>query len=147
MDIDIPLLVSPHSLTRLHDDLAAASRTVARIGGQAEQVAALGGWRGAAEHAFATAARTAGAQCDALAHRLNADAVRVDRLAEELVDEFRELQHLEDELVDAVHELARRVADDTTGEAAAAYARVRHLLPEHLSPHWRSLASTIGHLL
>ncbi|BEP15130.1 hypothetical protein acdb102_34410 [Acidothermaceae bacterium B102] len=147
MDIDIPLLVSPSSLSRLHDDLAAAALRVGRIAGQVEQVAAQGGWRGGAERAFATAARTAGAQCDVLARRLSADAARVDQLAEELIDELHELQCMEDELLDAVHELARRVLADTTGQAAAAYERARHLLPAHLSPHWRAVASTIRGLL
>ena len=92
MDMHIPLLVSPGSLGRLHDDLADAATTVGRIAGQAEALAALGGWRGGAEHAFASAARTAGARCDAVSRRLQADAVRVDRLAEQLADEFRVLR-------------------------------------------------------
>lgn len=147
MDMHVPLLVSPDSLTWLHDDLTNAAQTVSRIAGQAETLTALGGWRGGAEHAFASAARTAGAHCDAVSRRLRADAVRVDRLAEELADEFRVLQRLEDELVAAVHELARRAVEDTTGEATAAYEQVRHLLPTQLSPHLRTVASTIRHLL
>jgi hypothetical protein len=147
MSMDIPLLVSPHSLTSLSDDLRAAARRVAQVGDRAAQVAALNGWRGGAEHAFASAARTAGAQCATLSRRLGADAVRVDRLADELVAELAVIGRLEDELVAAVHELARRAADDATGEAAAVYARVRHLLPDHLSPRWRDVGATLGHLL
>jgi hypothetical protein len=147
MDLHLPLLVSPTGLTRLHDDLAGAAQTVGRIAGQAEALATLDGWRGGAEHAFAAAARTAGARCDAVSRRLRADAVRVDRLAEELADELRALQHLEDELVATVHELARRALEDATGEATAAYESVRHLVPSHLSPHLRTVASTIRHLL
>jgi hypothetical protein len=145
--MDLPLLVTPGSLTQLHVDLAAASLRVGRIAGQVVEVADMTGWRGGAEHAFATAARTAGAQCDLLARRLRADAVRVDRLAEDLIDELRVLQHLEDEIVDAVEDLARKAFEDPSGDAAAVYERVRRMLPDHLSPLWHGFASTIGHLL
>jgi hypothetical protein len=147
MDMHLSLLVSPGSLSRLHDDLTSAATTVGRIASHTEALAGASGWHGAAEHVFAAKARSAGAQCEAVSRRLQADAARVDRLAEELVDEFRVLQQLEDQLVGLVHELARRALEDTTGEATEVYERVRHLLPAHLSPHWRSVASTIGHLL
>ncbi len=145
--MDIPLLVSPDSLTGLRDELAAASRTMGQIAAHAEQAARQGGWSGPAEQLFAAAARTTGARCDALARRLGADAARVDRLADELTHELAAIQRLEDALVDAVRDLGRRAAQDVTGDAAAAYEKVRHLLPDHLSPRWRTVASSIGDLL
>ena len=142
-----PLLASPAGLTSLSDDLRAAARRVAQVGDRAAQVAALGGWQGGAEHAFATAARTAGAQCDALSRRLGMDAARVARLAEELSDELDYLDRLEVRAEEEMEEYARRLRGDVLEGARETYERIRRLLPVHRSPLWRDLASPLRGLL
>ena len=145
--MEIPLLASPAGLSSLSDDLRAAARRVAQVGDRAAEVAALGGWQGGAEHAFATAARTTGAQCDLLARRLGTDAARVARLAEELSDELDYLDRLEERAEEQMEEFARRLKGDVLDEARETYDRIRRLLPVHRSPLWRDLASPLRDLL
>jgi hypothetical protein len=142
-DMDLPLLVSPDSLSRLHDNLADASRQVGRIAGHAELLATDGDWQGAAHDAFASAARTAGAQCLVVSRRLAVDAARVEELETELLLRLAELYRLERDVLGALHRLATAVSDEVTGDARALLDGVGRHLPGRGSPHWHDVASTL----
>ena len=142
--MDLPLMVSPANLARLRDELTGASRRIGHVSGQAGQQAIPGPWQGGAQHAFASASRTVGAQCLELSERLAAIAARVERLEEQLAEELAVLDHIEHGVLGALHRLAAAAVTDATGEARRIYDRVSQRLPMRGSPHWHELAHLIG---
>ncbi|MDX6210941.1 MAG: hypothetical protein QOF82_28 [Frankiales bacterium] len=141
--MDLPLLVSPDKLRRLHDELSATAATLGQIAEQAEQVGLDGGWQGGAQRSFSASTLSAAGRCRELSRRLASDAARVGRLEEQLAAELAVLHRLEHEVLGALHRLAVRALDDVTGEARSLYDRVCPRLPAHGSPGWRDVASSL----
>jgi hypothetical protein len=141
--MDLPLLVSPHKLRLLRDELSASAGQLGRIADQTASLGAAHGWEGGAQRTFSMASQAAAARCRELSDRLASDAARVERLEEQLAGELAVLHRLEHEVLGALHRLAARAIDDVSGEARSLLDRVRARLPGRGSPGWRDVASSL----
>lgn len=143
--MQLPLLVSPDALRRLHDELADSAGQLGHIADQTADLGATRGWEGRAQSAFLSASQTAAERCRELSSRLASDAARVARLEEQLAEELAVLHRLEHEVLGALHRLAARALDDVTDDARSLLDRVRARLPGPGSPGWRDVAGTLIH--